>query len=168
MVIQLALVLVRLFAIYFFLRILYYVPSALLGVLGGARFDMHSLTVLWQMAICVLLLTYPRVVLIGLKFPKDGEGLDRRQSNAFQSAGIALIGLGFSLYGLQGLVNFQFMQWMSSQGNFGSSGMSSQETAAFWTSVFEIVTGLVLIAMSGGISNLFSWLRDLRPRVDEN
>ncbi len=167
MIIKMALVLVRLFTIYYFMSILYYVPAMIMNVTSDASIDMHSLSVMWQFLICFLLFFFPRAVLIGLRFPKgETDAGDACNARIFQSAGVELIGLGFAMYGLQGLVNIQFLQWMTSEYNLGTSVLSPHEIASFWTSVFEVVGGILLIAASDGISGLITWLRELRPAVD--
>lgn len=166
MIIKMALVLVRLFTIYCFMSILYFVPAMILNVTSDTSVDMYSLSVMWQFLICFLLFFYPRVVLIGLRFPKgETDAGDTYNARVFQSAGVALIGLGFAMYGLQGLVNFQFLQWKASEYNLGASALSPHEVASFWTSVFEVVGGSALIVASGSISGLITWLRELRPAV---
>lgn len=167
MTVKVVLVLVRLFTIYYFMSILYFVPATILNITSDEPIDMHSLSVMWQFLICILVLLYPRVVLIGLRFPMDEtEPEETYNVSVVQSAGVALIGLGFAMYGLQGLVNFQFLRWMSAEHNFGAITLSTHEIASFWTSVFEVVGGMLLIAISGGISDLISWLRELKPNID--
>ncbi len=166
MIVKLALVLVRLFAIYYFMSIVYFVPSMILNIVSDDHLDLHSLTVLWQFLICFLLFTYPRVVLIGLRMPTgDAGGDDAFKVGVFQSAGIALIGLGFAMYGLEGLTNFQFQLWMNSKFSSGGRIVTPEQIATFWSSVFEVAAGFILIAISGRISGLFTWLRELKPAV---
>lgn len=166
MIVKLALVLVRLFAIYYFMTIVYFVPSMVLNIVSDDHLDLHSLTVLWQFLICFLLFTYPRVVLIGLRIPTDNAGVDDTFNvGVFQSAGIALIGLGAAMYGLEGLINYQFQLWMSSTFSSGGRIVTPEQIATFWSSVFEVAAGVFLIAISGRISGLFTWLRELKPNV---
>lgn len=169
MIIRLSLVFVRLFAIYFFLSTMHFLPSAVLSISSSTAsgFDSLALTVFAQLFASVLLFSYPRVVLVGLRFPKDEHDAGALLSHSLQAAGVALIGLAFTIYGLQGLVNYQFLQSLMADYGFGATNVPVSEIAAFWSSLFEVVAGLILIATSGGISNVFNWLRQLKPRVDE-
>jgi|GEM_PF-2128348 len=165
MLFHLPLLIVRLFAIYFFMKAVAYIPATVVDVMGNVPDTIVRLQVLvlvLNLFVSVLVFSYPRAVLIGLPRQRGEADQDRNHFALFQSAAIATIGLYFGFLGLHDLVYYHiFLANMSDHG-LGSQPLSPQDTAGYWTAVFDLVAGLVLIAFSGGIAKLFAKLVNFR------
>ena len=164
MVYQISCVLVRLFAIYWFLvsvRLLntffYFLVFASQGT-----FDLNFLSLLANLFICIFLFFKPSIVLIGLDFKdRDFSVEPEKLTSAIQSAGVALIGFSFLLSGLGGLINSAVLM---------AANKSYQHVVylepTFVEDLTAVIGGLILIACSGGVSKWITWLRTVRPKAD--
>ncbi|MHA7772690.1 hypothetical protein [Roseibium sp. M-1] len=169
MLFHLPLAIIRLFAIYFFMKAVAYIPATVVDVMGNVPdtiIRLQVLVVVLNLFVSVLVFSYPRAILIGLPRQRGEIDQDRSQVSRFQSAGIATIGLYFGFLGLHDLVYYHiFLANMSDHG-LGSQPLSPQDTAGYWAAAFELVAGLALIAFSGGIASLFAKLRRLSPTIE--
>lgn len=166
MVLQSSLILIRLVAIFLFMKSISIIPTTFISYLGNSfepSVQLDLLVAALNVFICVLVFCYPRVILIGLALPRKEVPAETLTRSVFQSAAIAVIGFYFAMLGLQDLVYYHIL--IRNLGNYQLSGqlLSPQDTAGYWTAVIQIVLGVVLVAASAGISRVFNWLRRLTP-----
>ncbi|TYC50383.1 hypothetical protein FMN50_23200 [Rhodobacterales bacterium] len=168
--ILISLVLVRLLAIYFFVFNLYQVMTILFSGAFGAGYSSFSISSVLNLVVCVILVCFPRVVLIGLAPIQSAKEEDFPTAAVFQTAGIALIGLWFLLSGLSYLVNdlMGLVMMKNVSGGYGSSTYLQERMPDIVSAGFDVVAGAFLISGSGAISRLFTWLRQVSPRTPED
>lgn len=169
MIVSLSLIVVRLFAVFFFMKALTFLPVTVSTFYGSAqepsvRLDLLVLAL--NLFICVLLFCYPRTVLVGLSLPKSEARMETGALQLFQAAAIAVIGFYFAMQGLQDLVYYHLFLWKMGTYQLGGQPLSPQDTASYWTAVVQTGLGAGLIVFSVGFSRLFNWLRKLSPVPD--
>lgn len=165
MVYQLSCVIVRLFGLLYLIASVRLLDLFFLFMASGQGFalDRNSLSIITNLFICLFLIIKPSVALIGLVRKDTVQSADVKSLvSAFQSAGIALIGIYFLLSGLQGLISLMILKAANSA---VSAAFLVEPT--FFRDVTASAGGLALILAAGGISNLITWLRELHPRPDE-
>ena len=165
MVYQLSSVDVRLFALFYLIASVRLLDMFFLFLVSGNGFglDRNFLSILVNLFICLLLFIKPSVVLFGLVRKDLGSSVDVKSLvNTFQSAGIALIGVYFLLSGLQGLISLMILKAANTE---GKAAFLVEPT--FFENVVATICGFLVILVSGGISSLITWLRELRPQPDK-
>lgn len=165
MVYQLSCVIVRLFGLFYLIASVRFLDLFFLFMASGQGFalDRNFLSILTNLFICLLLIIKPSVALIGLVRKDTVESADVKSlASAFQSAGIALIGIYFLLSGLQGLTNLMILRAANSAGP-----AAALVEPTFFRDVTASACGLLLTLAAGRISNLITWLRELHPRPHE-
>jgi hypothetical protein len=93
---KLILIVIRLFAIFFFMNAIRYFPAATIQFYGApmephVRLDL--LVIALNTFICLLVFAYPRTLLIGLDASNAREITGTSLTASIQTAGIALIGI---------------------------------------------------------------------------
>jgi len=172
MSLRLPLIIVRLFAVFFFMKAATYVPITVVDVIGNpsnTSFRLQVLVVSLNLLISFLIFCFPKVILVGLGRQHAEPETERQNGALFQSVVIAAVGLYFGMTGLQDLVYYHLLVSNMAAYGLGQQPLSPQDAAGYWAAAFELVCGLALIAFSMGISNLFNRLRKLSPapEVDE-
>lgn len=123
-------------------------------------------TIALNLFISVLLYCYPRVILVGLSLQKSTEK-SSVDYTALQGAGLALIGMYFTLSSLIDLFYWQNL-YSGLQGlDGGPLSFTPDQMASVYSSTFQLVAGLLVIAAAGRLSRFLTRLRTIGTTTSE-